>query len=318
MHGEDRNKLLKHNGVRKEAGDDYRNVIQKAFYTYRCNDERFEQTVREMLKIHAVLQQKIYVAEKLPEFERDPYEMGMDEFQKWYDTLVEKYQAAASQTIEIGQLLSKMAAQKDAEEEEGEVEGAKVTEVKEEEKQEEIEPIESYSSLDRKLRESAKKEKKAKAEAEAAAAVDKEEKKDLGTAEKVMSEVLPAAEGKKEEDVAHLHPIEEPAQKPQEEAKLAEKPEETHKIVEVLDITADKKVESVAVPMSVPVPIPAPAPVPAAEPAHEEKKIEEPAKAEEKPVEAVPEEKKVEAEAKHEEKGEEKAKKEEEKAVMSP
>ena len=124
--------------------------MQKAFYTYRSTDEEFDKKIQGVLFLNSLLQQLIYSKVKITEFENDPFAMSLEEFENFYNTTAEKYENIGRAPFNLGDFVPAFK----EEQQEGE---------KKEEKEEGIEQTivipESYSSLDRKLREENKKKK---------------------------------------------------------------------------------------------------------------------------------------------------------------
>jgi len=191
-------------GIKKDhGGEDYKNTIQKAYYTYRSTDDEFDRQVKEMLALHGELQQKVYSPVKVPELERDPFELTMEEFEALYDNIARNYTNTMPTGLNLASLIPGLAG------EEEEVDGA-VGEEKKEGVAEVITVPQSYSSMDRQIKGEQK----------------REEKKTLGTAEKVESVEMPASQIEPEK-VEHLKPIdgEVPAvPKTEEIAKVVESP----------------------------------------------------------------------------------------------
>eukprot|EP01022_Parablepharisma_sp_SALTPOND_P032437 TRINITY_DN844_c0_g1_i3.p1 TRINITY_DN844_c0_g1~~TRINITY_DN844_c0_g1_i3.p1 ORF type:complete len:499 (+),score=101.15 TRINITY_DN844_c0_g1_i3:167-1663(+) len=87
-----RNALVKKVGVKKQPGEDYWITIQKAFYTYKSRDEEFKSQVTKVLELHSILQKLVYSKVRIPEFEKDPYDMELEEVEKFYEEMMNKYE----------------------------------------------------------------------------------------------------------------------------------------------------------------------------------------------------------------------------------
>jgi hypothetical protein len=83
--------LRKHN-IPQQPGEDYRITLQKAFYTYRSRDRDFQAQITALLKIHEVLQHRVYSMLEVPEFVKDPMEMTDEEFMLFYKNLSSVYE----------------------------------------------------------------------------------------------------------------------------------------------------------------------------------------------------------------------------------
>ncbi len=219
-----RNRLIKRMGIKRRPGEDYRTIMQKAFYTYRSTDDEFDMQVQHMLSFHGLLQQLVYAKIPLMEFEKDPFKMTVAEFEKFYNALFEKYGNTGRTGFNVADIIPGLRKESDEE----------AQEEKKEEEQEGVEQIvipESYSSLDRKLKEQ-----------------EKQGRKTLETAEKVesvqmsASEIAPAPEAVPE----HLKPVAEVTEQPAKVSeKVAEIPAEPIK-TEAEGVKAELKPETVA------------------------------------------------------------------------
>ena len=250
-------------------------MIQKAFYTYRFSDEEFEKQIQQMMKLHSVLQGRVYMKEKLEEFEKDPFDMSEKEFDELYDKLEKKYSSMQAASIDIRSFLP----QEDEEEDKDDlpIEPAE----KLEDEADAILVSESYSSIDRKMKEEKKKPAKS-----------------LGSAEYVKSESAPSSQAAVDvqiENVAKVEEKKELVEAAKEEVKKEEIKKEVQPVIEaesaesvVIAAPVQKKEENAEEKKDIEaVPV-------------EQKKVEEPKK-EEKAVEEPKKVEEVQAEVKKEE-----------------
>eukprot|EP00831_Metopus_contortus_P070760 TRINITY_DN6472_c0_g1_i1.p2 TRINITY_DN6472_c0_g1~~TRINITY_DN6472_c0_g1_i1.p2 ORF type:complete len:233 (+),score=34.39 TRINITY_DN6472_c0_g1_i1:183-881(+) len=86
-----RNELLERSHVEKAPTEDFRYVLQKAFYTHRTNDQEFEECATKMLVLYSTLQKMVYSQVIIPEFKVNPRSMTLEEFELFYSFLEAKY-----------------------------------------------------------------------------------------------------------------------------------------------------------------------------------------------------------------------------------
>jgi len=161
--------------------------MQKAFYTYRTNDEDFEKSVVKMLETHQKLQTLVYSKQVIEEFKTDPFDMSVDDFKAFYEKLTEKYGGSTKPGLSLAGILQGLQEEHANEPQEG----------KDEKVEETIIVPESYSSLDRQLR-----------------AQQSKEKKSLETAEKVESVTYEGSQISEKPAEKPAETLEKPAEMP--------------------------------------------------------------------------------------------------------
>lgn len=78
-------------GISKKPLEEYRIVIQKAYYTYTSTDAEFNARMVAMLEDYGVMQKLVYSATVIPEFVKDPLEMTKEDFETFFDLLSSRY-----------------------------------------------------------------------------------------------------------------------------------------------------------------------------------------------------------------------------------
>ena len=76
--------------IPKKDKEDYRIVLQRAYFTYRCTAEDFERQNEEMLDNYDTLKRLIFSKAIVPEFTKDPIDMEKGEFEEFYKNLIIK------------------------------------------------------------------------------------------------------------------------------------------------------------------------------------------------------------------------------------
>lgn len=100
-----RNAILQRMRVHKGRGEDYRVLLEKAYYTYSGEDKEFAAKMESIIQFQAGLKRLIASAVTLPALERDPFKMSEEEFAAFYDQLLKEYtiitrQDSMSESIE--------------------------------------------------------------------------------------------------------------------------------------------------------------------------------------------------------------------------
>jgi hypothetical protein len=86
-----RNELLRRLHVTRKPGEDYRIVLQKAYYTYRTKDKLFGDNITTWIQNYAKLQELVYSRTVIPEFTKDPQDMSESEVAALQALIFEKY-----------------------------------------------------------------------------------------------------------------------------------------------------------------------------------------------------------------------------------
>lgn len=91
--GETRRKedLLRRFNLAMRTGESYTITLQRAYFTYRTNDEEFDTKAREIVNLKLILETLISRGIAIKEFVKDPFEMGKKEMEELYDKVIEKY-----------------------------------------------------------------------------------------------------------------------------------------------------------------------------------------------------------------------------------
>ena len=88
--------LVRRFNVTIKENENYAITLQRAFFTYRTHDEEFEVKVKEISNLKKILNSILSVHNEsnevvIPEFEKDPFEMGKEEMEALYDKMIKAY-----------------------------------------------------------------------------------------------------------------------------------------------------------------------------------------------------------------------------------
>jgi len=87
-----RSDVLKRLKVPKREDEDYKIILQKAYFSYRFTDRDFEKQIDEVVQLHVGLQRIINNGATIRELKNDPYEMAESEFDTFYSNLIKEYE----------------------------------------------------------------------------------------------------------------------------------------------------------------------------------------------------------------------------------
>eukprot|EP00826_Nyctotherus_ovalis_P063740 TRINITY_DN9348_c0_g3_i2.p1 TRINITY_DN9348_c0_g3~~TRINITY_DN9348_c0_g3_i2.p1 ORF type:complete len:358 (-),score=120.09 TRINITY_DN9348_c0_g3_i2:137-1210(-) len=83
--------LLRRFNVSIYPNENYKLTIQRAYFTYFTNDQEFERKAKELQSLNKVLINLLASYKKVPEFNKDPFEMEEDELERLYIRLCSLY-----------------------------------------------------------------------------------------------------------------------------------------------------------------------------------------------------------------------------------
>lgn len=86
-----RNELAQKHKIVKTPSQDYRSVLQRAYYTYLTHDEDFKKQIQKLLFIHKRLVNKLINKELVAELKLDAFTMDPTLFNVYCSTLEKKY-----------------------------------------------------------------------------------------------------------------------------------------------------------------------------------------------------------------------------------
>ena len=86
-----RDGLLEKEKISKKADQDYRMVLNSAYYTYITHDAEFEKQMLKVLKVHGTILQMLIQKASIPELKLDPLTMNPILFEEFYNRLDVKY-----------------------------------------------------------------------------------------------------------------------------------------------------------------------------------------------------------------------------------
>ncbi len=86
-----RDSLLEKEKVTRKPGQDYRFVLNSAYYTYLTHDAEFEKQMQQVMKLYGSMLQLVLEQKVLPELKLDPITMTPPLFHEYYNRLASKY-----------------------------------------------------------------------------------------------------------------------------------------------------------------------------------------------------------------------------------
>eukprot|EP00826_Nyctotherus_ovalis_P064234 TRINITY_DN9418_c0_g2_i2.p2 TRINITY_DN9418_c0_g2~~TRINITY_DN9418_c0_g2_i2.p2 ORF type:complete len:206 (+),score=51.50 TRINITY_DN9418_c0_g2_i2:700-1317(+) len=95
-----RNEILKRINIQVSQINDYKYELLKAFWTYRGEDEEFEMRVMESQRLCTLISSVMKELATIPSFDKDPFEMSLEEFNPFYEELKECFFADFARVIQ--------------------------------------------------------------------------------------------------------------------------------------------------------------------------------------------------------------------------